>query len=91
LISDFLQQIAAGARPFGPLLRVMGMALMNVIPVVATIFGAAYAVQPGYRVQMDRSVDLWIPVVGNIVAVIVIPFVGALSDRIGRRPYGSSR
>src|ERR1700678_1769022 len=68
------------------LLRVMCMALMNVIPVVATIFGAAYAVQPGYGVQMDRSVYLWIPVVGNIVAVIVIPFVGALSDRIGRRP-----
>ena len=55
------------------LLRVMGMALMNVIPVVATIFGAAYAVQPGYGVQMDRSVYLWNPVVGNIVAVIVIP------------------
>jgi len=68
------------------LLRVMCMALMNVIPVVATIFGAAYAVQPGYGVQMDKSVYLWIPVVGNIVAVIVIPFVGALSDRIGRRP-----
>src|ERR1700728_3417005 len=60
------------------LIRVMAMSLMNVIPVVATIFGAAYAVQPGYGVQMDRSVYLWIPVVGNIVAVIVIPFVGAL-------------
>jgi MFS family permease len=68
------------------LLRVMCMALMNVIPVVATIFGAAYAVQPGYGVQMDKSIYLWIPVVGNIVAVIVIPFVGALSDGIGRRP-----
>jgi transposase len=68
------------------LLRVMGMAFMNVIPVVATSFGAAYAVQPGYGVQMDKTVYLWIPVVGNIVAVIVIPFVGSLSDRIGRRP-----
>ena len=57
---------------------------MNVIPVVATIF-AAYAEQPGYGVQMDRSVHLWIPVLGNIVAVILIPFVGALSNRIGRR------
>src|ERR1700690_262054 len=65
------------------LLRVMCMALMNVIPVVATIFGAAYAVQPGYGIQMDKSVYLWIPVVGNIVAVIVIPFVGSLSARIG--------
>ena len=68
------------------MLRVVCMALMNVIPVVATIFGAAYAVQPGYGVGMDRSVYLWIPVIGNIVAVVVIPFVGDLSDRIGRRP-----
>ena len=29
---------------------------------------------------------LWITVAGNIVAVILIPFVGDLSDRIGRRP-----
>ncbi|HYC25396.1 MAG TPA: MFS transporter [Roseiarcus sp.] len=68
------------------MLRVICMALMNVIPVVATIFGAAYAVQPSYGVGFDRSVYLWIPVVGNIVAVLVIPFVGDLSDRIGRRP-----
>jgi MFS family permease len=68
------------------MLRVVCMSLMNVIPVVATIFGAAYAVQFGYGVGMNRSVYLWIPVIGNIVAVIVIPFVGDLSDRIGRRP-----
>ncbi|MFP3499764.1 MFS transporter, partial [Pseudomonas sp. SIMBA_059] len=52
---------------------VMFMALMNVIPVVATIFGAAYAVQPAYGIGFDKSVYLWIPVVGNIVAVLVIP------------------
>lgn len=65
---------------------VMCMALMNVIPVVATIFGAAYAVQPAYGVGFAKSVYLWIPVVGNIVAVCIIPFVGNLSDKIGRRP-----
>ena len=32
------------------------------------------------------DVYLWIPVIGNIVAVLVIPVVGSLSDRIGRRP-----
>src|ERR1700684_1190206 len=32
------------------MLRVVCMSLMNVIPVVATIFGAAYAVQPAYGV-----------------------------------------
>jgi MFS family permease len=68
------------------MLRVVCMALMNVIPVVATIFGAAYAVQPAYGIGFAKEVYLWIPVVGNIIAVLVIPFVGGLSDRIGRRP-----
>jgi len=68
------------------MLRVVCMALMNVIPVVATIFGAAYAVQPAYGIGFAKDVYLWIPVVGNIVAVAVIPYVGNLSDKIGRKP-----
>ena len=68
------------------MIRVVAMALMNVIPVVTSIFGAAYAVQPGYGIGFDKSVYLWIPVLGNIVAVLVIPFVGNLSDRVGRKP-----
>jgi MFS family permease len=68
------------------MLRVVCMALMNVIPVVATIFGAAYAVQPAYGIGFEKDIYLWIPVLGNIVAVFVIPFVGNLSDRIGRKP-----
>jgi MFS family permease len=68
------------------MLRVVCMALMNVIPVVATIFGAAYAVQPGYGIGFSTDVYLWIPVLGNILAVVVIPYVGNLSDRIGRKP-----
>jgi MFS family permease len=59
---------------------------MNVIPVVTSIFGAAYAVQPGYGIGFDKDVYLWIPVLGNILAVLVIPFVGNWSDKIGRRP-----
>jgi MFS family permease len=68
------------------MLRVMCCSLMNVIPVVTTIFGAAYAVQPGYGIGFEKDVYLWIPVLGNIVAVTVIPFVGNLADKIGRRP-----
>ena len=68
------------------MLRVVCMALMNVIPVVATVFGAAYAVQPAYGIGFARDVYLWIPVLGNILAVLIIPFVGNLADRIGRRP-----
>jgi MFS family permease len=71
---------------FADMVRVVCMALMNVIPVVATIFGAAYAVQPAYGVGFAKSVYLWIPVAGNIIAVLVIPFVGNLSDKIGRKP-----
>jgi MFS family permease len=62
------------------------MSLMNVIPVVAAIFGAAYAVQPGYGISFPKDVYLWIPVLGNILAVVVIPMVGNLTDRIGRKP-----
>jgi MFS family permease len=68
------------------IVRVACMSLMNVIPVVATIFGAAYAVQAAYGVGFAKEVYLWIPVVGNIIAVGIIPFVGRLSDKIGRRP-----
>jgi MFS family permease len=93
----FEQAGAVAARPKAPMvqavqeswrdmLRVVCMALMNVIPVVATIFGAAYAVQPGYGIGFSKDVYLWIPVLGNIVAVFIIPFVGNLSDKIGRRP-----
>ncbi len=78
--------VQAVTQHWPDMLRVVCMALMNVIPVVATIFGAAYAVQPGYGIGFEKDVYLWIPVIGNTVAVLVIPLVGALSDRIGRRP-----
>ena len=78
--------VQAFTECWGDMLRVVCMALMNVIPVVATIFGAAYAVQPAYGIGFPKAMYLWIPVVGNILAVIIIPFVGDLSDKIGRRP-----
>ena len=77
--------VQAFSESWRDMLRVACMALMNVIPVVTTIFGAAYAVQAGYGIGFDKSIYLWIPVIGNCVAVVVIPMVGNLSDRIGRR------
>ena len=93
----FTEEGAQGGIPRAPIpeafrlgwadmLRVICMALMNVIPVVATVFGAAYAVQPAYGIGFAPDVYLWIPVIGNVVAVVIIPLVGNLSDRIGRRP-----
>jgi MFS family permease len=78
--------IEAFRLSWADMLRVVCMALMNVIPVIATIFGGAYAVQAAYGIGFRPDVYLWIPVLGNILAVIVIPFVGNLSDKIGRRP-----
>ena len=78
--------IQAFKLSWGDMLRVVCMALMNVIPVVATIFGAAYAVQAAYGIGFQKDVYLWIPVVGNILAVLIIPMVGNLADRVGRRP-----
>jgi MFS family permease len=68
------------------MIRVACMALMNVIPVVTAVFGAAYAVQAAYGIRFHADIFLWIPVLGNILAVFVIPIVGNLSDRIGRKP-----
>jgi MFS family permease len=68
------------------MLRVICMALMNAIPLAVTVFGATFATSAGYGVGLRASDYLWITVSGNIVAVILIPFVGNLSDRIGRRP-----
>ncbi|WP_277184255.1 MFS transporter [Caballeronia sp. BR00000012568055] len=92
----FAREDAQGDVPRSPLrlafrycwddmLRVTCMAIMNVIPVVATIFGGAYAVQKAYGIGFSKDMYLWIPVLGNIAAMIVIPFWGALSDRVGRR------
>ena len=93
----FTQENQHGSVPKAPIieaiqtswpdmLRVICMSLMNVIPVIASIFGAAYAVQPAYGVGFPKDVYLWIPVLGNILAVLVIPYVGNLSDKIGRKP-----
>jgi MFS family permease len=68
------------------MLRVVCMALMNAVPLAATVFGAAYATGEAYGIEMSTTTYLWISVVGNAVAVLLIPFVGNLSDKIGRRP-----
>jgi MFS family permease len=79
--------IVQAVRESGPdMLRVICMALMNAVAATTTIFGAAFATQAGYGINMSKATYLWIPVAGNIVAVGLIPYVGRWSDKIGRRP-----
>jgi MFS family permease len=94
----FKEEEAHGEIPTAPIvqavresgtrmLRVIGMALMNAVPIAATVFGATYATnEEAYGIGLSPTIWLWISVVGNLVAVILIPFIGNLSDRIGRRP-----
>jgi MFS family permease len=93
----FQEEAEHGAVPKAPIvqavqesgsdmLRVICMALMNAIPTAVTVFGATFATAAGYGVGLTSTNYLWISVVGNVVAVILIPFVGNLTDRIGRRP-----
>jgi len=79
--------IVVAVRESGPdMLRVTCMALMNAVPVATTVFGATYATNDAYGVGMSKTSYLWISIVGNAVAILLIPSVGNLSDRIGRRP-----
>ncbi len=95
---EFQEKAAQGEVPAAPIVqavreswpnmvRVTCMALMNAVPIAATVFGATYATnEDAYGIGMSTSTYLWISVVGNAVAVVLIPFVGDLSDRVGRRP-----
>ena len=35
---------------------------------------------------LDKTTMLWVAIVTNVVALVAIPRVGALADRIGRKP-----
>jgi MFS family permease len=79
--------IASAFRENGrDMARVSCMALMNVIGTVVVTFGTTFATNPSYGVGFSTTQYLLVSVFGNIVAVIIIPFVGNLSDKIGRRP-----
>ncbi|MGD9526699.1 MFS transporter [Pseudonocardia sp.] len=93
----FQEEAAHGEVPKAPIVvavqesgsdmfRVFCMALMNTVPTTVNTFGATFATNQAYGNGFSITLYLWISVVGNIVAVILIPFVGNLSDRIGRRP-----
>jgi MFS family permease len=93
----FVEEAELGVVPKAPIvqavrengrdmLRVICMALMNAVPLAATVFGATYATNDAYGNGFSTTVYLWISVAGTLVAMALIPYVGSLSDRIGRRP-----
>ena len=67
------------------MIRVACMALMNTVATIATTFGATFATNQAYGVGMNTKLYLFIPVIGNAIAMILIPMVGSYSDKVGRR------
>jgi MFS family permease len=66
--------------------RCILMTFTNVIGMATLVFGVAYGTQAGYDIRFTTSDMLWVTLLANVAAVLTIPFFGALSDRIGRRP-----
>ena len=73
-------------RSWPNMARVLGISLMNGVATLATTFGGTFATNQAYGVGMNTKLYLFIPVIGNAIAMILIPYIGNLSDRIGRRP-----
>lgn len=65
-------------------LRVMFAAIFAIFQTVITVFGVTYATSAA--VGVDRADILWVTVIANVVAVVMIPIAASISDRIGRRP-----
>lgn len=49
-------------------------------------FGLAFATRPEFGIEIPYTTMIWACIAGNAVGVVLQPFWGLLSDRIGRRP-----
>lgn len=63
--------------------RIAAAAMINTVNVVFTVWSLSFATSV---VGLDRSTMLWVSVLANAVALVVIPVVAVLADRVGRKP-----
>jgi len=66
--------------------RVFFAAFIAAINTMFAVFALALATSDDYGVGISTDVMLWLAIVANIVAIMVIPLWATLSDRIGRKP-----
>lgn len=80
--------------PLGELLRHHWAAVLRVfvaafIAMVNTTFGVFalnFATSDTYGAKISSTAMLWLAILANVVAICVIPYWAALSDRVGRKP-----
>jgi MFS family permease len=64
-------------------LRVAAAAMINTVNVVFLVWSLSFATSV---VGLDRSTMLWVSVIANAVALLVIPVAATVADRVGRKP-----
>ena len=67
-------------------LRVVLMCFLNSVSVTLGVFALAFATNSSYGNSLSTTSMLWVGVLVNVVAVIVIPLWALLADTVGRRP-----
>jgi MFS family permease len=63
--------------------RIACAAMINTVNVVFLVWSLSFATSV---VGLDRPTMLWVAVLANAVALVVIPLAAILADRIGRKP-----
>ena len=63
-------------RSWPNMARVLGISLMNGVATLATTFGGTFATNQAYGVGMNTKLYLFIPVIGNAIAMILIRISG---------------
>lgn len=69
-----------------PLVQVFFAALISSIGSTFAVFALSLATSKTYGIGVSTSLMLWVAVIANIVATVIIPVYASWSDRIGRKP-----
>lgn len=67
-------------------LRVFFAAFIAMVNTMFQVFALNFATSDDYGIGFSNSFMLWLAIVANVVAILVIPFWATLSDRVGRKP-----
>ena len=94
-IAEFHRQKAAGTVPESPLRHSLAnhkaaiarafaiSALGSITYYVGITYVPAFLTSAG---QLSESASLWLSTAAAVIVILVTPFVGLLSDRVGRKP-----